>query len=219
MFKIFLKGAEMSNSQNFIMIVLVLCLAVSFGSHPATCWADEQGGQPEQVAAAAQLVIQGKFILSLVLEPERGQLIILGSSKDTTVYRPIGASRKMIGKVIDLPAEGETVSLPWGTYRWNTVTVYDETRKLKLSAKNRSGTGWFNLSPGATTMLTIGAPLKHTLTVARAAGTLHLDYKLLGTAGERYLPVPADPSDRPKAPDFAVYKAADKVFSGSFRYG
>jgi hypothetical protein len=231
----------MSRWQNLTAAALVLCLAVSFGSRPGTCWADEQAGEPEQELPTAQLAIEGKFILGLVLEHERSKLIALGSPEDLKTYwrgsaRPIWPIR-----FIDLPAEGETVSLIPGRYRWKSVIIYDETKKLRFSADNRRGAGWFNLSPDGTTTLTIGSPLKHSLTVTRVAGTLHMDYELLGKAGEKYLPVPtierltspsigvptgkkylpvpAEPRQRPKAPDFAIYKAGDKIFSGSLRYG
>lgn len=231
----------MSRWQNLTAVALVLCLVVSFGSRPDACWADEQAGEPEQELPTAQLAIEGKFILGLVLEYERGKLIALGSSEDLKTYWRGWARPKWPTRFFDLPAEGETASLPPGRYRWNSVIIYDETKKLRFSADNRRGAGWFNLSPDGTTTLTIGAPLKHSLTVARVAGTLHLYYELLGTAGEKYLPVPtrerltspsidgttgkkylpvpAEPRQRPKAPDFAIYKAGDKIFSGSFRYG
>jgi hypothetical protein len=209
----FLKGADMRNRHHFVAGVLVLFLAL------AICWAGQTSGQATEAdVATGQLAIDGKFILSLVLEDESGELIGLGSAKDARVYRPARASPKSISRFIDLPAAGETVSLPAGRYRWNSVTVSDETKKLKFGT-NQAGREWIELRAGSTTTLRIAGPLKHTVRIGRVGGVLNLDYALLGAAGEKYLPVPAEPSEQPKAPDLAIYKAGDKIFSGSFRYG
>lgn len=197
---------------SLIAIVPVLFLA------SAICLAGQTSGRPQADVATAQLAIEGKFILSLVLEDENGELVGLGSAKDARVYRPVGAKARIISRSMDLPAKGETVSLATGRYRWNSVTVSDETKKVKF-ATNEASREWIELSAGSTTTLRIGAPLVHTVKIGRLGGTLHLDYEWLGAAGEKYLPVLPEGSQQPKAPDFAIHRADDKIFSGSFRYG
>ena len=213
-----LKGIDMSNWHNLIAVVSGLFLVISFGWGTNFCWAGQEGVQPQVDIATAQLAIEGKFIVSLVLEDEKGQLIALGSPEDVRVYRPVGAKPRIISRSMDLPAKGETVSLATGRYRWNSVTVSDETKKLKFGT-NQASREWIELSAGSTTTLRIGAPLVHTVKIGRLGGTLHLDYEWLGAAGEKYLPVLPEGSQQPKAPDFAIHRADDKIFSGSFRYG
>jgi hypothetical protein len=204
----------MRNRHHFVAGILLSFVASGI------CWANEQTSNPQTGAEKAQLKIEGKFILSLVLEDERGQPITLVSSEgaEVTINRSAQAEPKSATEFINLPAEGQTVSLAPGRYCWNSVTVSDETKKLKFGT-NQASMEWIDLRAGSTTTLRIGGPLKHTVRIGRVGGVLNLDYALLGAAGEKYLPVTAEPSDRPKAPDFAVTKGSDKIFSGSFRYG
>ena len=215
---VFLKGADMRTWHSLIAIVPVLFLA------SAICLAGQTSGRPQADVATAQLAIEGKFILSLVLEDERAQPIALVSSEgaEVTINRSAQAEPKSATELINLPAEGQTVSLAPGRYRWNSVIVTDKGKGVKFSGQNRRG-DWFYLNRGATKTLEIGGPLQQKVIISRSGAVLDLSYKLLGAGGEEYSPHQSLPSpqksERPEPPQLSIYKADAKIHSGSFRYG
>ena len=76
---------NMNKWQNLITLVVVLCLSICSGSRFGICWADDQTGEPQADAEKAHLKIDGKFILSLVLDNKDGQPIAIVSSEQTEV--------------------------------------------------------------------------------------------------------------------------------------
>jgi hypothetical protein len=208
----------MKNRNNLVAIILVWFPVVFFSSGSSLCWANEAGSQQQTRAVTAQLVIDGKFIISLVLEDEKGRLTALGSKEDASVYRPAGTNPRGIDTFMDLPDEGQTVSLAPGKYRLNTIKLQEPEKNLKFYSNNPIPES-IELIVNKTTTLKIGAPLRHTVTTGRLGGTLKLDYLLLGAAGEKYLPVTESSSGQSVAANFTVLKGNHAIFSGSFRYG
>jgi len=208
----------MRNRHHFVAGILLSFVASGI------CWANEQTSNPQTGAEKAQLKIEGKFILSLVLEDERGQPITLVSSEgaEVTINRSAQAEPKSATEFINLPAEGQTVSLAPGRYRWNSVIVTDKSKGVKFSAQNRRG-DWFYLNRGATKTLKIGGSLQQKVIISRSGAVLDLTYRLLGAGGEEYSPHQSLPSpqksERPEPPQLSIYKADTKIHSGSFRYG
>lgn len=213
--------SEMNKRQNLITFIVVLCLSICHGSHFGICRADAQTDEPQAEAEKAYLKIEGKFILSLVLVDQHGQPIAIVSSKQGSEVIIHDSNPQKPVVYITLPAEDSVVSLAPGNYHWNSVIVTDESRNLKFMARNRRS-DWFKLNKGCTEILKIGAPLQQSLKVSRSGAFLNFDYKLLGAGGEEYSPRSSSllrPLDKPKAPEFSIYKSNDKIYSGSFKYG
>ncbi|MDH4158604.1 MAG: hypothetical protein OEW00_15150 [candidate division Zixibacteria bacterium] len=206
----------MRNSHNLVRILLVLFLVVGI------CRANEEADSPGTDAQKAQLAIAGKSILTLVLENEQAQPIALVASMEdyeVIISRPAEAGAPKPVEFVKLPADGGTVSLTPGRYRWNSVVLRDESKKLKFSARNQRG-DWFDLSPGSTSTLEIGGPLRQSLKVSRSGALLNFEYKLLGAAGEEYSPVrPESVRQQTERPELSIYKANRRISGGSFRYG
>jgi hypothetical protein len=113
-------------------------------------------------------------------------------------------------KVRELATPGRWVSLPAGKYRLDLV----ELNGGFSSYGSGEGLEWFQLAPGKTHRLNIGAPLTPKIEVSRSGRILELDYALLDAGGRRY-----SRSGRTDPPQFAVFKGDRKVGSGTFRYG
>jgi hypothetical protein len=67
-----------------------------------------------------------------------------------------------------------------------------------------------------TAVLQVGGPLTNSVIASRHGKDLRLDYRLGGVGGETYQTTRLD---RSRPPEFAVYKDAKKIASGTFEYG
>jgi len=208
----------MKTWNNLGVIVLVLFPVVFFSSGRDFCQANEAVEKQQSGADMAQLAIDGKFVISLVLEDEKGRLTALGSREDASVYRPAGTSPRNIDTFMNLPDEGQTVSLAPGKYRLNTIKLHEPDKKLKFYSNNPISE-FIELIAGKTTTMKIAAPLRHVVTSGRQGGTLKLNYSLLGSAGEKYLPVTESSSEQPAAANFTIHNGNKSILCGSFRYG
>ncbi len=203
---------------NLVTIALVFFLVVSAGIGPGLCQANQTGEEPQTDADTAKLVIDGKFIISLVLTDEKGRLTKLGSPEDASVNRPAGTNPKSISTFIDMPAEGEAVSLTPGKYHVNTIKLFEPDKNLKFYS-NSPLPELVVLKAGKTTTLKIGAPLRHIVKTGRQGDTMRVDYSLLGTAGENYRLMTDSSSSSSEAANFTIYRGDKSIRSGSFRYG
>jgi hypothetical protein len=201
--------------RHIFTVILFSFLTTLFNSDPDFCQANEADNQQ---AGTARLAIDGKFIISLVLEDEKGRLIALGSKEDASVYRPAGTNPRSIDTFMDLPDEGKSVTLAPGRYRINTIKLYETDKNLKFYSNNPIAKP-IELKADQTTTLKIGAPLKHTVTTGRQGGTLELNYSLLGAAGENYRLMTDSSSEQPAAANFTIMEGDKSLFSSSFRYG
>ena len=187
------------------------------GVGPGKCHANQTGDEPQTDADTAKLIIDGKFIISLVLADDNGRLTALGSSEEASVYRPAKVSPKNIDTFIDMPAEGQALSLAPGRYRINSIKLFEPDKNLKYYSNNPIPES-IELKAGKTTTLKIGAPLRHVVKTGRQGDTMRLDYSLLGTAGENYR-LMTDSSSSPEVANFTIYRRDKSIRSGSFRYG
>lgn len=212
-----IKGITMKNRNNLVIIILISCLTISLNICPSLCRGNQTGDQPQTDADTAKLVIDGKFIISLVLADANGRLTALGSPEDVSVYRPARTSPKSIDIFIDMPAEGQAVSLAPGRYRVNSIKLFEPDKNLKYYSNNPIPES-IELKANNTTILKIGAPLRHIVKTGRQGGTLKLDYSLLGTSGESYQ-LMTDSSSTREVANFTIYRGDKSIHSGSFRYG
>jgi hypothetical protein len=203
---------------NLFTIALVFFLVVSAGIGPGLCQANQTGEEPQTDANTAKLVIDGKFIISFVLVDENGRLTALGSPEDASVNRSAKESPKSIDTFIDIPAEGQAVSLAPGKYRVNTIKLFEPDKNLKFYSNNPIPES-IELKANKTTTLKIGAPLRHVIKIGRQGGSLKLDYSLLGAAGENYRLMTDSSSSPTEVAKFTIYKGDKSIHSGSFRYG
>jgi len=203
---------------NLVTIILVLFLNVTLSMGPDLCRADQTGEELQTDTNTAKLVIDGKFVLSIVLVDENGRLTALGSPEDASVNRPAKTSPKSIDTFIDMPAEGEAVSLAPGKYRINSIKLFEPDKNLKYYSNNPIPKS-IELKADKTTTLKIGAPLRHVVKTGRQGNTMGLDYSLLGTAGENYRLMTDSSSSPSEAASFTIYRGDKSIHSGSFRYG
>ena len=199
---------------NSYTIALVFFLAVS----ASMCQANQTDEELQTDANTAKLVIDGKFIISLVLVDENGRLTALGSPEDANVNRPARTNPKSISTFIDMPAEGEAVSLAPGKYHINTIKLFEPDKNLKFYSNNPISET-IELKAGKTTTLKIGAPLRHVVKTGRQGDTMRLDYSLLGAAGENYRLMTDSSSPPSEAANFTIYRGDKPIRSNSFRYG
>lgn len=140
---------------------------------------------PQAEVASGQLELEGKFITQLTLgDPQQGEL--------RQFSRP-----------------SSTVSLPAGRYRVLHVEL-----KNGFSTNWRAHGSWFQVTPGQTCRLRIGAPLAPKITVSRWGRVLDLNCALVDGQGLEYRG-----SSRTDPPGLVIYQGDRKIGSGTFRYG
>jgi hypothetical protein len=108
------------------------------------------------------------------------------------------------------PVDGK-VSLTPGEYRLTTIQLGGNYGAYCRDGKEED---WFQLGPGESRTVRIGAPLTPTVRVQRQGRLLRLDYQLLDAEGWNY-----SPQDRMNPPEFRVYRDGEEIGSGSFEYG
>ena len=209
----------MKNRHNLVAVVFLLVSVIFINPAAQLCRAGQTGEESQTETGMAHLLIDGKCVISLVLMDQNDRLTAIGSPDDASVYRPAGTNPRSIETFIDMPAEGEAVSLAPGRYRVNTAKLFEPDKNLKYLSNNPIPDP-IDLKANQTTTLKIVAPLRHTVTTGRQGGTLELNYSLLGTAGENYR-LMTDSTSAPltAAAEFNICKAGNELFSGSFRYG
>ena len=111
---------------------------------------------------------------------------------------------------------GESVQLPAGVYRVETVELEDG---YSLSPQLGQRQDWFEVTPAGPNELVVGAPLYPTATVTRHGGFVKLDYDTVDAAGRSYRRTPSRTATEPPPPTFTVYKDGQEIGSGSFEYG
>ena len=144
----------------------------------------------EQSVALGAVNVTGQFIRRLVL-PDGPYLAVLD--------RPAGVMKIPTGSYgqpsIELEHNGaEAFCTPGPFQTGETLTVDGKT-------------------PAA---LKVGGPLTNSVAASRRGQDLRLDYNLVGAGGEIYQ---LATQDRSKPPEFAIYKGARKIASGTFEFG
>ena len=162
----------------------------SSGSPPPTTT-----GQP----GLCELRIEGHSIVSLTL------------LKATA--RPSDGTEQLAGERHMRP--GHSLWLPAGRYR---VTGVEVEGGYQFDERSGPQDAWFELAPGTSHALAIGAPLAPRVTVKRHGRFLEMDADLVDAAGRSYLYVRQE-GQRPPPPQFTVYKNEEVLGSDSFEYG
>ncbi len=118
----------------------------------------------------------------------------------------------LTGARFDKP--GETVELPAGEYRIESVELEDG-HVLTMQPGQRQD--WFQVTPEGPNELVVGAPLFPTVSASRHGGFVQLQYSTVDGAGRTYTKARDAMADTP--PTFTVYKGGEEIGSGSFEYG
>ena len=172
-------------------------LFVDGHAYQLDCIAGSQNGEPrpvlqftEQSVPLGALKITGQFIHRLVLTG--GSYLVILDEPAGVVKIPVGG---YIQPDIQLEQNGfEAFSKASQQQVGRRITVDDKT----------------------TAVLQVGGPLTNSVIASRHGKDLRLDYRLGGVGGETYQTTRLD---RSRPPEFAVYKDAKKIASGTFEYG
>lgn len=106
-----------------------------------------------------------------------------------------------------------TISLPAGNYRVQDCILLDERLQgagPRFVADDRD----LPVPPGQAVSLHLGKPLSNTVAVSRDRNLLHLDYRLVGAGGERYMYY-----NWRSHPSFTIYRGPLRIAGGTFPYG
>jgi len=173
-----------SGKRHHGVAVLVLALLVQLAGG-YRCASGQDAVQADTTDELCELKIEGKFIEQLVLRKEH--------ARPETFEHP-----------------GETLALPAGIYQLQQVRLtggYICNATMRYIDPIRVGAD-------ARAVVTVGGPLKATVTVEREGRILKLSYELTGVGGEMYRP-PRTGS----TPGFVVHKGDKEIACGSFEYG
>ena len=110
------------------------------------------------------------------------------------------------GKVLRLPAgryRVEQVELDGGYVSWGGMAQSEQ---------------WFDLAPGESQRLVVGAPLTQHVDVSRHGKFLEMSYQLTDQAGREYSHM-SESEQLPDPPRFTAYKGNRVLGSDSFAYG
>ena len=175
---------------------LPVCKTIFFGEHDYDVSFDFQPGETKPLLRATfreivrpmgKLDIEGRLIYRLVLQT--------GSSL----------------ALLDSPEAN--VSIPAASYHCRSVYLDGGESGLFRAIYDGSPV---SISENESTRLKIGGPLSNTVEVQRMAGSLTLNYKLIGVGGNTYESLRGR-SEKP--PTFAIYKADEEIAAGEFEYG
>lgn len=121
--------------------------------------------------------------------------------------------RRNDGHTETLENPDKTVKLPEGQYLLQDVRLKGGyARRTVASGRNR-----VTISEDTTASLTVGAPLKQTVSVRRQGSILQLSYGLSGVDGNTYASTIVGSRNRP--PTFTIYKGDRKIATGEFEFG
>ena len=112
--------------------------------------------------------------------------------------------------VLDRP--GPVVAVPAGSYSLSKVYLAGDKTNAVFSADLEA----IEVHENGTVDLKVGGPLQGSIAVARAGGSLRLDYKLVGVGGREFS---RTDGHRGQKPGFLVSQGGEKITSGSFEYG
>ena len=135
--------------------------------------------------------IEGKYIISLILE-------------------------KQDGTSENLSSPGKLVKLPVGKYFVKNLVVseYDQY-SIGTKPKPESENGWIFISKDKPAVLKAGAPLKQIIETSRQGNYLILNYKIIDSDGNPYFKT----TNNNIPPEFQIYKGDKLIVSDKFQYG
>jgi hypothetical protein len=137
--------------------------------------------------------------------PQLGELKVTGAN----LYRLILTEKRATTVILDKP-EG-VVKLPVGNYSLDEIWLREGDT---VAGSFRAGR--IIIEAKRTASLTAGGPLTNSVDVKSAAGSLELNYKLVGADGRSYqLPRP----DYNHPPEYAVFQGTNRLATGKFQYG
>jgi hypothetical protein len=116
--------------------------------------------------------------------------------------------------ILDEPAG--VVKIPAGSYLQPDIQLEQNGVEALCKASQQQVGGRITVDDKTTAVLHAGGPLTNSVVASRHGQDLRLDYRLAGAGGETYQPVRKDVS---KPPQFAIYKGAKKLASGTFEFG
>lgn len=111
---------------------------------------------------------------------------------------------------------GETVNLPAGTYRVESVELEGD---YTFEPKAEDRKAWFEVSQEGPNELVVGAPLYPTTTARRHGGFVEMDFATVDEAGRSYRRSYDAVGERPPEPTFTVSVDGQEIGSGAFEYG
>jgi hypothetical protein len=115
---------------------------------------------------------------------------------------------------LDKPAG--VVKIPVGSYIQPDIRLEQNGVEAFCKASQQQVGSRITVDDKTTAVLHAGGPLTNSVVTSRHGQDLRLDYRLAGVGGETYQPVM---HNRSKPPEFAIYKGAKKVASGTFEFG
>jgi hypothetical protein len=116
--------------------------------------------------------------------------------------------------MLDDPAA--VVKVPTGKYIQPDIQLEQKGVEAFCKAGQQTAASEISVNDKTTAVVHVGGPLTNSVIASRHGQDLRLDYRLVGVSGESYQQARPDYS---KPPQFAVYKGAKKIASGTFEFG